>query len=126
MTDSKLRFVIIEKDSFIAHDMQSGLQAAVPDCDTRWLPNVSDVVAQLSSAAADARTVLITKLSLSQLEETGLSNLAQQRGAEIVVRLGEDPKEEITRRGWFSLESPFTWDDLADLVGALSSRSVTM
>lgn len=122
MPESRFRFVIIEKDSFIARDMQSGLQAAVPDCDTRLLPNAAGAVEAFPRTTDEARTVLITKLSLAQLDESGLSQLARDSGAEIVVRLGDDPQDEVTRHGWLSLASPFTWEDLAELAGDLSAR----
>ncbi|WCR11905.1 hypothetical protein JHW45_05970 [Paracoccus stylophorae] len=125
MTASKFRFVIIEKDSFVARDMQDGLQSVVPGCDIRRLCHPGQLSDHLADASAgDARAVIITKLSLAQLDQNGISQLARDRNAAIVVRLGEDSPQEVTARGWLSLASPFTWDDLAALAEELSESCV--
>lgn len=127
MTASKFRFVVIEKDSFVARDMQDGLQAAIPGCEIRQscgYDQLPDLI-PAPSPSDDMRTIIITKLSLAQLDSGGISQLAHDRHAEIVVRLGEDSVQDVTGRGWHSLASPFTWDDLAGLAMQLASRSET-
>lgn len=125
MSPQRFRFVILEKDRFVANDMQEGLRAATPDCDTRHLLHPEDAGEAFSESAheASSRTVLVTKLSVEQIDASGLSRLAQQSCADIVVRMGDDPLHAVTERGWFSLASPFTWDDLSALVADLTRRS---
>ncbi|MBU3030285.1 hypothetical protein [Paracoccus marinaquae] len=124
MSSQKFRFVIIEKDSFVAHDMREGLKAAVPGCDTHHLTDLDGAsgLVTTDAEAGSPRTVIVTKLSLAQLDSSGLTQLAQQMRAEIVVRLGEDPRAAVTERGWLSLASPFTWEDLAGLASDLGRR----
>lgn len=125
MSSRKLRFVIIEKDSFVARDMQHGLQAANPDCDTCHLAHHADAPGVLlrQAEADEPRTVIVTKMSLEQIESTGLARIAQDAGAELVVRMGDDPVGSVMSRGWYSLASPFTWEDLSALVGSLTGRT---
>lgn len=128
MSSRKLRFVIIEKDSFVARDMQDGLLAAVPDCDTFHLAHHDDASDALrrdavAGPADEPRMVIVTKLSLDQIDSSGLARAAYDAGAEMVVRMGDDPVGAVASRGWYSLASPFTWDDLSALVGSLSGRT---
>lgn len=128
MFSLKFRFFIIEKDSFVARDMQDGLLAAIPDCDARHLLH-HDEARQIAAQGADGadtaatRSVIVTKMSLDQLDRTGLAGLARDLNADVVVRMGEDPVAAVAARGWFSLASPFTWDDLNSLVSELSNRT---
>lgn len=125
MSPPRFRFVILEKDRFVANDMQEGLKAATPDCDTCHLTHADEAGEAFSesSETGPARTVLVTKLSVEQIDASGLSRLARDSRAEIVVRMGDDPLHTVAERGWFSLASPFTWDDLSALVADLSRRS---
>lgn len=116
------RFVILEKDCFIARDMQDGLQSACPNADIRRIATPEDVANACGDAQDSVRPVIITKLSVEQLDRAGISSLSRQIGAEIVVRMGDDPLCTVAERGWLSLASPFTWDDLAALVGDLVRR----
>lgn len=124
MSAHMFRFVVIEKDCFVARDMQDGLQSAAPDCDVLRLArpeDAEDAFAQVSRADP-TRIVIITKLTVAQLDSSGMARLAHDFGADIVVRLGDDPVQKVIERGWYSLASPFTWDDLAELVGGLTRR----
>lgn len=125
MSNQKLRFVIIEKDSFVARDMQDGLKAAIPDCDIKSLSGAEEALDIVKSCtdADDARAIIVTKLSLDQIDSTGLTQIARHVQADIVVRVGDDPPGAIAARGWFTLASPFTWDDLAALAVDLCRRT---
>lgn len=125
MPAQKFRFIIIEKDSFVARDMQDGLLSALPGCDTLCLPDPGDIaaVAATLDPVERTRTVIVTKLSLEELEENGLARIAAEIGADIVVRMGEDSPVAVATRGWHSLACPFSRDDLAALVADLAHRS---
>ncbi|MCF3974458.1 hypothetical protein [Paracoccus salsus] len=125
MSDSALLFVIIEKDCFIARDMQEGLEAADPACETIRLRDPEEAVELVCGRQPDGRlrTVIITKLSLAQIEDCSLSRLADEGLVEIVVRIGDDTSEAVHRRGWFTLASPFTRDDLSALVVEVQVRA---
>ncbi|MDP5308067.1 hypothetical protein [Paracoccus spongiarum] len=126
MSDQTFRFLLIEKDLFVARDMQEGLRMALPDCDIRCLSLPEDIHGALAETEAQngsaPRVVIVTKLSVDQIDLLGLTDAASRHRAEMVVRRGDDPPEAVAARGWFSLASPFTWDDLSDLAGDLRGR----
>lgn len=112
MTLEPLTFVIVEKDAFVALDMQLGLQDASVGCQVVHLRDIADF--QSMPQPAD-RPVIITKLSIAEIDECGLVQIAGRRAA-IVVREGIDSVKAVVDRGWLSLASPFTADDLLTLV----------
>lgn len=114
MAQSENRFIIIEKDSFVANDMAEGLHAAFPYCKTFQYKNTADAMIE-----SGRDTVFISKLSLDEIERSGLGVFARQTGSTIVVRHGIDSIKAVTARGWISLPSPFTSDDLDDLLDQL-------
>lgn len=120
MTDPALHFMILERDPFIAADMRAGLMFADPLCTVDLLRCVSQVMEGFAQFPVDGRSpVLITKLGIDEIEEAGLINLANRAAAQLVVREGGDTVEQISGRGWFSLASPFTSDDLSALLAQL-------
>lgn len=112
MTQKNLTFVIVEKDAFVAHDMQLGLQDASDGCEVLHLRDIADIQ---HMASVPPRPVFITKLSISQIDEHGLVGFAGPNAA-IVLREGVDLAADVAARGWFSLASPFTAEDLTTLV----------
>lgn len=120
MTDPALHFMILERDPFIAADMRAGLMFADPLCTVDLLRCVSQVMEGFAQFPVDGRSpVLITKLGIDEIEEAGLISLANRAAAQLVVREGGDTVEQISGRGWFSLASPFTSDDLSALLAQL-------
>lgn len=128
MNSNALQFLIIEKDCFIAKDMQEGLNAADNSAACRQVRSLEELPSYLDAAVANGlKNVIITKLPIDQIESSGLAGMAARTGAEIVVRQGEDRRDAVTAHGWRDLAWPFTGEDLADLVHDLQagpSRSV--
>lgn len=112
MTPAPLKFLIVEKDAFVARDMQLGLQDADAGCHVLHMRDVAECQALLPFPEYP---VVITKLSIDQIDACGLTQIAG-RNAVIVVREGVDTLTAVARRGWLSLASPFTAEDLAALV----------
>lgn len=120
MTNPALHFMILERDPFIAADMRAGLMFADPLCTVDLLRCVSQVMEGFAQFPVAGRSpVLITKLGIDEIEESGLISLANRAAAQLVVREGGDAVEQISGRGWFSLASPFTSDDLSALLAQL-------
>lgn len=121
MDPHQLHFLILEKDCFIAHDMADGLRIAGGEgCDSQPFRQVDDLLDYLLTLASpDLHPVVVTKLSLEQIDETGISSAALGCAADVVVRLGTDLPDAILARGWFTLAAPFTSDDLSALVSML-------
>lgn len=125
MEHTHLHFLIVEKDPFIARDMSDGLAMAAPGCAVEVLKSPEELppgAGTTALAAPRRRTVLITKLTLAEIDAAGLAVIAAQLNALIVVRQGEDPPELILARGWFCLPAPFTGDDLAELIATLNHQ----
>ena len=59
-------------------------------------------------------------MNVQEVEDSGLADWAIANGAEIVIRAGDDPVTEVIRKGWRSLTSPFTREDLSHLVNSLT------
>lgn len=118
-----LRFLILEKDAFVARDMTDGLSTADSECESLQFRGLDDLSEYLlaTNAPCQRQCVVVTKLPIAEIDDSGLAAMTRQHGAEIVVRLGPDPVEKVEARGWFSLAAPFTWDDLAELVTTLRS-----
>lgn len=113
-------YLIIEKNGFIAADMQQGLADADTRSDSYQIEHVDQLQSFLvSSVWTGRRPVFITKLSIAEIESTGLAGIARRMDGEIVVRMGQDPAAAVTARGWHSLASPFSREDLAGLVDEL-------
>lgn len=115
MTSKPMTFVIVDKDVFVAHDMQLGLEYLATGCNVIHLRDIPGCVTVPNTLT---RRVFITKLSIEQIDQCGLVQIAGP-DADIVVREGVDTREAVAERGWFSLASPFTTDDLAVLVQEL-------
>ncbi len=112
MAPEPLKFVIVEKDPFVALDMQLGLQDAAAGCQVVHLRDIDEYQ---SLPPFSTSPVVITKLSIAQIDACGLIQIAGQHAA-IVVREGIDTLKDVAERGWLSLASPFTADDLSVLV----------
>lgn len=123
MDQRRPRFVIIEKDAFIARDLGDGLKAALPDSEIVIVARHEDAWPRVFPPAQDDvwQTIIVTKLTLAQLDECGLSRRLEDSGTQVVVRVGDDPVSAVAERGWISLASPFTGDDLSSLAGLLST-----
>lgn len=93
---------------------------ACPGCETTHFRLVTDLPEYLGLGDGGDRVTVLTKLSLHEIMNSGLAAKAGSQGAEIVVRQGEDSLDEIARHGWLSLPSPFSWDDLSELVQVLN------
>jgi len=119
MTQSGYSFIVIERDTFVARDICAGLLAACPGCDVIHLRFPSELVSQVSPSA-DEVPVIVTKMNVQEVEDSGLADWAIANGAEIVIRAGDDPVTEVIRKGWRSLTSPFTREDLSHLVNSLT------
>lgn len=116
-----LRFVIIEKDAFIAQDMRMGLDEAAPGCETIVVRNPAQIEGALAPLPASARElVFITANRIQVIEETGLDKLAEKMSGRLVLREGADSNEAVHRRGWLTLGNPFTAEALARMVAALT------
>lgn len=118
------RFVVIEKDAFIGRDLADGLRDALSGCEVRLVAHDDDARAVIDGLALDdpRSTVIITKMSLDQIDRCGLPSLSLDHSVLIVVRDGDDPASAIEDRGWLRLASPFTSDDLTGLAAALTER----
>ncbi|MBW7056483.1 hypothetical protein KY389_07215 [Paracoccus bogoriensis] len=117
-------FIIIERDSFIASDLRCGLHDACPGCLCLRTPDLDGcmmILRHLDDRAT--RPVIITKLSIAEIEACGLGAMAAARGWRLVLRLGGDTIEAVRERGWFSLPAPFSSDDVAVLVQALQAHA---
>lgn len=115
MSPQSYRFIVIERDLIVARDLSDGLRAACPSCDVLHLRCASEMPESLSANSTHP-PVILTKLPVQQVEDSGMAHLAREQGATIVVRQGDDPLSEVAHRGWLSLTSPFSWDDLAALI----------
>lgn len=73
MQGNALRIFVVEKDSFIARDMQIGLQQACPGGDVHCLRSLKDLRPVLDVLPpSSALPVFITRLALQRLRESGL------------------------------------------------------
>ena len=113
--------MIVETDPFIARDMSDGLMEAAPGCTVEIFRSAEEL-ADLPSAPAAPHPVIVTKLSLEAIESSGLATSAARMGAMIVVRQGEDTADAVSARGWLSLPTPFTCEDLFELASSLRLR----
>lgn len=116
-------FILIERDCFIAHDMDEGLLEACGFCTSRRIACIHELFGiedELTELAA--LPVIITKASLHEIQAAGLDDLARRRNWPMVVRMGLDPVSEIEARGWLSLAAPFSREDLARLIDELRLR----
>ena len=113
-------FIVIERDVFVARDMRDCLQAACVGCDVIHLRYPAELTGILEDADDDHRLVIVTKMGLEEIDASGLADWAKDHSAEIVIRAGDDPVSEVLKRGWRSLTSPFTRDDILALVESLA------
>lgn len=118
MSQEIYRFIVIERDVFVAHDMRDSLLSACPDCDVVHLRYPADLTVTVPKDD-DHRSVILTKMNVQEVEASGLSSWADDHKAEIVIRAGDDPIAEVLRKGWRSLTSPFTREDIGMLVESL-------
>lgn len=118
MPNNGHRFIIIEKDLFVARDMSQGLIAAYAQCEVLHLRHENEVPTNLRSS-----DVIVTKMTMEQIDRSGLDVSARATGATIVVRMGDDSNDAIERRGWLSLPSPFTWDDINVMLNSLDPQA---
>lgn len=124
MQGNALRIFVVEKDSFIARDMQIGLQQACPGGDVHCLRSLKDLRPVLDVLPpSSALPVFITRLALQRLRESGLDLFSQRIGGVIVSRGDVIPPDEITQNDFLHLPDPFSTDDLYDLAAQLTVRS---
>lgn len=122
MTQSHVHFIVVENDPFIARDMSEGLRSADPSCSVHILRTPGELVQSedvLRTMAERSRLAVITKLPVREIDRLGFQGIAGSAPVTIVVREGEDQVNQVLSRGWLSLPTPFTGDDLADLTGHL-------
>lgn len=106
MRSSRMRFVIIEDNDFIAGDMAVGLRFASPDSVVLRLRHRSEIFSLPRDL--NRTTVFVTGDPLTEIDASGLAEFARQTKAEIVVREGIDSNAAVEARGFHSLSAPFT------------------
>lgn len=116
MTRMPPTFWIFERDLFVATDMGVGLTDASPGCQVRKLREV----AEINGHDPAPGSIFITKLSLADLQTSGLIELSRRVTGRIVIRAGQDPDQEVLARGFELLPSPFSNRDLRELVERLN------
>ncbi|MDB6178546.1 hypothetical protein PAF17_13675 [Paracoccus sp. Z330] len=111
---ASFEFLVLEKDHFVAADMQGGLAAAMPGCTVLHFLKVKDVIDHIRTSAplSPKRHVFVTKLGVEQIDALDFALPAGVTPPAIVTRMGDDPDTIPARPGWFSLPSPFTQEDL--------------
>ena len=119
-------FIAIEKDSFVALDMRMGLEEACPGCriDTVTSPtDLPDLLGNIGPITpGGAVPVILTSMSIDRVDQAGLPQMLDGRGAIIVQREGADPAESVNARGYLRLPSPFSTDDFRKLYDMLRDR----
>lgn len=116
MTVQPFHFCIIERDLFIAADLGAGLELASPGCHIRKLGRIGELNGELPAPG----TIFITKLSLADIAAAGLTDLSRRIEGRIVLRGDTDPADDVRRNGHECLPSPFTNQDLRELVERLT------
>lgn len=117
----QLRFVILEKDAFIAQDMCMGLIGAAPGCDTLVVSGVARLQGALDALPDDRHDlVVITASRIEVVEQTGLDKMVARVSGRLVLREGADSNQAVRDKGWLTLANPFTDDALAELVQTLT------
>lgn len=120
MDKRPLNFLILEKDSFIARDMMEGLSFYEGSCRLHHFHSV-DEMSQRLPATVDSlhHNIVVTKLSVAEIDASGLAQLADIHGCDMVVREGIDSAATVQARGWHSLAAPFSQHDLSILVSRM-------
>lgn len=121
MIRPQFTFVVLEKDHFVAQDMCEGLADSTPDSQFVHV-STGEMPTDLLSAmhSSDGLPVLVAKASISDMNRCALVRDWTGNGWPIVLRLGDDPIDDIRAKGWYPLAAPFTRDDLDDLVRRLT------
>lgn len=113
MEKAAISFIIVERDPFIGRDLSQGLAEVCSDAETVQVGALSDVATHVFCAIhAGRHPVIVTKASLAEIDRHRIPDLVAQSGADMVVRLDDHPADVLAQRGWISLPSPFTFEDL--------------
>lgn len=120
MDTRPLNFLILEKDSFIAMDMMQGLSFYEGDCRLHHFHSVDEMHQRLPTTVdRQHHNIVVTKLSVAEIDASGLAQLARHHGCDVVVREGIDSTSSVEARGWHSLAAPFSQQDLSVLVNRM-------
>lgn len=121
MTHHSFTFIVLEKDHFVAQDMCAGLAEAAPHSRFVHLAGSWISEEQLPDFQNDGGLpVLVAKSQIKDMDDCPTVAAWRKRGWPIVLRVGIDPLEQIRARGWYPLATPFSCDDLDDLVRRLT------
>ncbi|WP_323766137.1 hypothetical protein [Marinovum sp.] len=97
--------LVLERDPLIAEDIVGSI-GAVCECRVVHASHLSDFLAKLVHEAHVVAAFL--EMRLSKVLESGLDGILAQRGAGIVLTVGEDDEQQAQERGWGMLVRPFS------------------
>ncbi len=110
----RFAFHIIEKNPLFSRDLSEGLQAACASSTAQIHRDIAQAMQAIcdsrNKATAISRPVIVLAGSISELDASGMTRLAAQIEAIIVLREGADPPDAVAARSWLSLPCPFTAD----------------
>ena len=114
-------FLVLEKDMLIAEDIIATLKAMGP-CRTIHVSSPDEIGAHLS---VEARlTAALLEMQYAHVLEAGLDTHLAERGARIILTIGEDDMLHATERGWGMLVRPFTDQTIRDVLAQWPSEPV--
>ena len=97
--------LVLERDPLIAEDIIGSL-CAMCDCRVVHASQLEEFLAKLVEEAHVLAAFL--EMRLSKVVESGLDQTLAQKGAGIVLTVGEDDQKQAQEKGWGMLVRPFS------------------
>lgn len=109
-------FLVLEQDNLIADDIAGSLKSLC-DCRVIHVRRPADI---LSSLIHEARVfAAILEMRVAQVFESGLDRSLTERGAGIILTVGEEDEDQARAQGWGMLVRPFSEQMIRDAVCGL-------
>lgn len=98
-------FLVLEKDALIAEDIAGSLQS-FEDCRVIHVKAPEEIPERLS--AEPRLDAAFLEMRFDRVIETELWRPLSDRGARIILTVGEDDQAHVRQKGWGMLVRPFT------------------
>lgn len=109
-------FFVVEQDSLIADDIAGSLRS-VCDCRVIHVRRPADILPCLVHETRLFAAIL--EMRVDQVLESGLDRMLSERGAAIILTVGEEDEDQARARGWGMLVRPFSEQMVRDVVCAV-------
>lgn len=113
-------FLVLEKDALIAEDIAGSLKS-FEECRVILVKAPDEILAHLS--AEPRLDAAFLEMRLAQVMETGLGRHLSDRGAHIILTVGEDDQDITREKGWGMLVRPFTDQMVRETLRSLQRKT---